>query len=214
MATARGVLKALVNLWEQQRASGKNSFEHPGKSLVVKSVMDRYERKLVAAKVTASLDRGANCPLRDVYSIQQFVEMMARLWRPVKEKGFKILESSNISTRMSLALRHQMCLRDQDIRDLDLADCFSVRVRARKGLRGVAKSVLGLVFSFKTGKSVTAGATQFSIALRHKEFARCAVGAFAFHLFQRFHVSQSNASAFCRPRSSFYFFILFFYYHQ
>ena len=188
MPTARGALKALVNLWEQQRAAGQNTNEHPGKSLIVKTVMDNYERRLVAAKVTASLDRAANCPLRDVYSVDKFVEMMAKLWRPVTDPRFRILQTTNISTRMSLALRHQMCLRDQDIRDLDLSDCFSVSVR--KSVFGHVKAIFGLVFSLKTGKTVTAGTTQFSVALRHKEYARCAVGAFAFHLFQRFHVRK------------------------
>jgi hypothetical protein len=188
MATVRGVVKALNSRWLTQRAEGWNLNEKPGKSLIVKTIVDQYERRLVSEKVTSSLDRAANCPLRDAYSPEKFVEMMARLWRPIRNVNYKILRDTNISTRMSLALRHQMCLRDQDVRDLDLADCFSVRVR--KAVRGVIKPLFGLVFSLKTGKTVTAGTTQFAVALRHKEYVRCAVGAFAFHLFQRFHVSQ------------------------
>jgi len=119
----------------------------------------------VAAKVTTSLDCAANCPLRDVYSVEKYVEMMAKLWRPIVNKKYKILNVSNISTCMSLALWHQMCLRDQDVRELDLEDCFSVRVQ--KSSCGVLKPIFGLVFSLKTGKTVTAGTTQFSVALHH-----------------------------------------------
>ena len=189
MPTVRGVVKALVSEWEKQRAQGFNKYEHPGRSLIVKTIMAQYERRLIQVKITASLDRAANCPLRDVYSVDKYVEMMAKLWRPVINKKYRALRDTHIATRMSIALRHQMVLRDQDVRDLDLADCFSVSVH--KSVRGVLSPIFGLVFSYRTGKSVTGGTTQFAVALRHREYARCAVGAFAFHLFERFHVSYS-----------------------
>lgn len=146
----------------------------------------------MAAKVTASLDHAANCPLRDVYLVKKYVEMMAKLWHPIVNKKYTILCVSNISTCMSLALQYQMCLCDQDIRELDLADCFLVHVQ--KSSHGVLKSIFGLVFSLKTGKTITAGTTQFSVALHHQEYAQCAVGAFAFHLFDHFHVSKKEQS--------------------
>jgi hypothetical protein len=181
--TIEAVLKSMVNEWKYQKASGESFEENPNRSLVVKALKAKYHRRLVTLKLSSSLDRGVSCPLRDVYSVEKYAEMMSKLWLDDQHNDLK---GVNISTRMSLSLRHQMCLRDQDIRNLDLADCFSVQIERQQ--KGVVKRYLGLVFSLKTGKTVATGTTQFAVAMRHKEFARCCVGAFAFHLFERFHV--------------------------
>lgn len=187
MPTVRGALKALVDEWKQQKASGRTKSDHPKDSQMVKTFIDQYERRLVSEKINTSQDRGANCALRDGYSTDKFVEMMAILWRPVTDKRYSILKDACISTRMSLAMRHQMCARDEDIRNSDLCDAFTLRIRKPRQYDN--KQQIALILSLTRGKSVSTGTSQYAIALRHREFARCAVGAFAFHMFERIHVS-------------------------
>jgi hypothetical protein len=178
-------MKALVHEWTHQRAAGGNHFEKPRDSPRVVDAIAAYYRRLVVDKVSPTLDRGAYCPLRDGYSLDEFLKLMAMLWKGEYPNWNKRM--TYIRDRAAINLRHQMLLRDEDLRHLDLADCFSERVVTP--IYGTTKAINGLTFCLSRGKTLADFEKNYSLVLRHKEYLRCGVGAFAFYLFERFHVS-------------------------
>jgi hypothetical protein len=87
----------------------------------------------------------------------------------------------------SLSSRHQMLLRDQDIRNLRFSDCFHSTIQQR--LAGGKQQAVGVVFCLTEGKNVEPGELRYSCAIRHANPHRCAVSAFAFHLYSILQVS-------------------------
>jgi hypothetical protein len=84
-----------------------------------------------------------------------------------------------------------MLLRDEDIRNLNLADTFNIQtMHPAPGSRLAS----GLVFCFSRGKTNTKGVKLYATAFRHKNFLRCTVSAFAFYMLERFQVSSSSST--------------------
>jgi hypothetical protein len=93
----------------------------------------------------------------------------------------------HIRERFCMTARHHMVLRDEDIRNLKLSDTFCIQ--QRHNTHG-SQLATGLVFAISRGKTNKHRVRLFATAFRHKDFLRCAVGAFAFYMFERFHVSS------------------------
>jgi hypothetical protein len=97
-------------------------------------------------------------------------------------------ESQFIREHFSLAVRHSMLLRDEDLRRLNLADMFGYQLP--KGVGEVQTATL-LTFSMKQGKTNQNHCQEYGCAIRHYDVRRCSVGALAFYLFDRFQVMKS-----------------------
>jgi hypothetical protein len=94
-------------------------------------------------------------------------------------------DSTFIREHFSLAIRHSMLLRDEDLRRLNLADMFGYQLP--RGV-GEVQSVTLLTFSMKQGKTNQNHRQEYGCAIRHEDVRRCSIGALAFYLFDRFQV--------------------------
>lgn len=147
-----------------------------------------------------TLNPTGTCLVRDPYTERQLIAMLAFTWRqqapfpPPLEPGVKPRNAYDNSTRFPhirehfcLTVRHNMILRDEDLQHLNLADVFSVdRTRSVRG----SKRDLRLCFCIHRGKTNPTGKKMYAAAFRHKNFLPCPVGAFAFYMLERFHVSN------------------------
>lgn len=171
----------------------------PRQSKEVMGDIALYNRKLVVDRSVPTLDRGSFCSLRDGYEIPQFNLMMAQLWRGTYPNWY--LYNTHMRDRLSISWRHHLLLRDEDIRNLDVSDCFCEVVDYQ--LYGTSVPIRGLAICLRGGK-VRADKSEFSLALRHNDFGRCPVGAFAFYMFERFHVSAPSTVSLCCTTNKFY----------
>jgi hypothetical protein len=184
--TVEAVLKGITRLWVYQKndASNPSKFPKPCDSKLVHNAKESYYRRLVMDSLTSWPDRGVYCSLRDGYSVDDFIRMMVKLW-----KGFATWDrrTTLIRDRMAINLRHQAFFRDQSLRMMALSDCF--RESISTSFSGTTGKVHGLTFCLRAGKTQPDFKTDFAMVLRHKNYIRCGVGATAFCLFERFHVS-------------------------
>ncbi|KAF9112030.1 hypothetical protein BGW39_004193, partial [Mortierella sp. 14UC] len=116
------VLKALNVLWMENKDKRSYQGTKPRETKVLMAEITLYERRLVHDRAVPTLDRGSYCALRDGYEIPQFVRMMTQLWRGDYPRFLKY--STHHRDRVSISLRHHLLLRDEDVRNLDLSDCF------------------------------------------------------------------------------------------
>jgi len=89
--------------------------------------------------------------------------------------------------RLCLLARHHMLLRDEDIRNLDLANTFNIQTRHPAPGSTLAS---GIVFCLTRGKTNHKGVELYATAYRHKNFLRCTMGGFAFYMLERFQVGK------------------------
>ena len=76
---------------------------------------------------------------------------------------------------------HHMLLQDQDLRNLNFADCFCTII-PKKQYRGT-QQVIGLVFCLDKGKILKEGEVKFACAIHYESVFRCLVTGFAFLMF-------------------------------
>lgn len=183
--TVEAILKALVHECNQQKAAGENHFDKSCNAPQVVNAISAYFRKLVVDKVSPTLDRGAYCALRDGYDIEAFYRLMVTLWKGDYPKWNK--RKTYLRDRVAINLRHQMVLRDEDLRKLDLSDCFTEVITTT--LYKTPRSIPGLAICLRSGKTQADFEKNYALMFRQKDYLRCGVGAFAFYMFERFMVS-------------------------
>lgn len=126
-----------------------------------------------------------------MYNAADFLRMMDVFWELPVETGLR--------DRAAFSLRHQLFLQDQDHRHLDIADCFAESFNIT--LRGNPYKIHGMALAMRGGAILPDGNTPVAIALRHKDFRRCSVGAVAFHMLERFQVSQGRKQSFMKMKT-------------
>lgn len=114
--------------------------------------------------------------------LQTFERVMTSHGRPTTLHA----EMFNVRDRASFSLRHHMFLPDDYIRHIDLMNCFADMYTITSSRDPV--NVIGLSFCLQRGRGFLGAGTEISVALRHKDYRRCAVGSLALYLFSRFHV--------------------------
>lgn len=114
--------------------------------------------------------------------LQTFERVMTSPGRPTTLHA----EIFNVRDRASFSLRHQMFLPDDYLRHIDLMNCFADMHTIMSS--GDPVNVIGLSFCLQRGRGFLGASTEISVALRHKDYRRCAVGSLALYLFSRFHV--------------------------
>ncbi|KFH67341.1 hypothetical protein MVEG_06075 [Podila verticillata NRRL 6337] len=116
---------------------------------------------------TKASSEGSAATREAMYNAADFLRMMDVFWELPVETGLR--------DRAAFSLRHQLFLQDQDHRQLDLADCFSESFEIN--LRGNPYRIHGMALAMRGGAILPDGNTPVAIALRHKDFRRCSVGA-------------------------------------
>lgn len=145
----------------------------------VKTIIKQYGASLVYDQVQTSADRAAHCIIRDSYKIGQFIKILLDLWCST--------EKLHLRERFSIAARHHMLLRDQDLRNLNFSDCFFNIVSGTQH-RG-AQQAVALIFCLDKGKTLKDGEVKFASAMRHYNLYRCPFSAFAFYMFSKLQVN-------------------------
>ncbi|KAF9099859.1 hypothetical protein BGX27_000510 [Mortierella sp. AM989] len=182
-------LMALVHEWNEQKSTRENYSENPRNAPEVVNVIAAYLRKLVVNKVPRTF-----CSQREGYDTECFYKLMAVLWKGEYPKWNKRM--TFIRDRAAINLGHQMLLRDEEIRHLDLANCFSESVTTP--LYKTTRVIHGLSFRLCKNTPQENLDKDCSLIFRHNDHLRCGVGAFAFYLFERFQVGTLIIGPTCR----------------
>ncbi|ORZ12519.1 hypothetical protein BCR41DRAFT_101219 [Lobosporangium transversale] len=124
-------------------------------------MLKNYRFSLVYDQLQPDLTRRVDCPLRNAYSPKQFVQMLMTLWRdPIGLNR----RSANIRDHFSMAIHHQMMLRDEDIRHLRFSECFH---KTLDGPQTAYRKISSLIFRIQQGEANKSGASWYSCAVRH-----------------------------------------------
>ncbi|KAG2212027.1 hypothetical protein INT45_010435, partial [Circinella minor] len=167
-------LKAIIDLWKDQKAAGKNDHPHPrGDKLntwrKAKQISEKETRR------ANNVDRGIGT-LEDGYN---FEEMVA-----VSLYFFDRQSETEMRNRATFLLHHMMLLRGESSRFAELADLFTMHFPEE----GHSPCPV-LIFHSEFGKTTTSGNRNYFATIRHRDVCVCAFGALAFYFFYRFHVS-------------------------
>jgi len=172
--------KALMFLYDFQSERRQLDWPSPKKSKEVVDSIKKYEHDLVYDQVQTSADRAAHCVIRDSYKSGELIRILQSLWVSESDSGLREM--------FAISARHHMLLRDQDLRNLNFADCFCTTI-PKKQHRGVQNAV-AMVFSLDKGKTRKEGEVKFACVMRYENLFRCPFSAIAFFLFSLLQVNQ------------------------
>jgi hypothetical protein len=172
--------KALMYLHSFQCERRSIKWPSPKTTKELLDLLKEYERNLVYNQVQTNADRAAHCVIRDSYKPGQLIKILKTLWTSTSK--------TNLREMFSISARHHMLLRDQDLRYMNFADCFSTIIPKNQH-RGTQQAV-SIVFCLDKGKTLKEGEVKFACAMRHENIFRCPVSAFAFFLYSLFQVCR------------------------
>jgi hypothetical protein len=116
-----------------------------------------------------------------------FVRCLLDAWQqPVSES------SPAMKLHLSLAIRHAMLLRDEDLRGISYSDIF---MDPAFNVVGGTQNLVYLMASFHKGKTHKSGKLLYGVSSRHTDVRRCSVGALGFYFYDLYHVSVMLCSA-------------------
>lgn len=161
----------------------RNPFPLITGSTVIKTLFETYKQSLVYGQFGTGRDPTANCILRNSYDRNQHLRMLADTWQSIDNPALLLA----MREHFAIAARHAMLLRDEDLRNLNQSDCFFQELTDAQHL-GIQK-INALVFCLHKGKTNQSG-DAYAVAVRHADVRRCAVGAMAFYLLERWTVSH------------------------
>lgn len=174
--------KVLMFLHEFQSSRREVEWPSPKKTKEIIELIKKYEHDLVYDQVQTNVDRAAHCVIRDSYKSGELIRILKSLWSSSADSGLREM--------FSISSRHHMLLRDQDLRNLNFADCFCTII-PKKQHKGIQQA-LALVFSLDKGKTLKEGEVKFACAMRHENVFRCPFSAFAFFMFSVLQVCLQN----------------------
>lgn len=170
--------KGLSWLFEYQvQNRGGLPWPNPTHDKSFKASLKNHKHKLKYDEVNADLDRDAHCSLRESYTPAELCRVLKSLWK-----------KTTVRELFAICARHHFLFRDQDIRNLNFADCFAITAYQQYN-RGMQKELV-MVISLNKGKTIREGETRFACALRHENITRCPISAFAFYVFSLLQVCE------------------------
>lgn len=179
-------IKAVVDLYNQQKELGFNNHGHPRGS-VVKRFLDTNVKKETKRKRDEYEDRGKNT-LNDGYTNDELTK--------VNEFFFTENSISAIRNRACFLMSHAMLLRSETALGAQLPDLFCMELENQ----GVSKCI-AVVATITFGKTNKDGKIQYGSCLRHANVELCPVGAFAQYFFSRFHHEGKSFPNFTERRT-------------
>ncbi|GJJ71712.1 hypothetical protein EMPS_04069 [Entomortierella parvispora] len=192
-ATMDQALKAIVHLQTRQsnRITDPNKAEHLRKSKAIKETLSKYNNDLVIGELVNHRNWSASCGIRNTYTIDEHIRCLLDAWQqPVSET------SSSMRLHLSLAIRHAMLLRDEDLRGLNYSDIFMDPSINRIG---GTQNLVFLMANFHKGKNNQGGKMLYGVSCRHTDVRRCSVGALGFYFYDLFHVKHETLPDFDDP---------------
>jgi len=125
------VLKALCYVQDRQskRPVRPNSEADLRRSKFIHNAVEKYTNDLVIGVVVNHKDLSAECEIRNAYTTSQHIKCLLHTWsRPIS------ILSPWIREHLALAIRHSMLLRNEDLVQMNLADCFMMQISNRQYL--------------------------------------------------------------------------------
>jgi hypothetical protein len=148
----------------------------------IRKMIDRHlENDLIRGTMKGRQDKGESCKFRDSYSNVEHLRMLSYTW-----SNAGAVNAPLIREHLTIAASHAMLLRGEDLRGLAFANCFIQQIP--KG-RLDSHAVHMLTFVLEEGKTIVGERKEYAGAVRHEDVRRCVIGAFAFYVYDRFHVS-------------------------
>lgn len=192
-ATMDQALKTLVHLQSRQsnRVVNPNNASPLRKSTAIRETLSKYNNDLVFGELVNHRNWSASCTVRNAYSIDEHIRCLLDSWQqPVSAS------SPGMKLHLSLALRHAMMLRDEDLRGVCFSDLF---MDPAVNVVGGTQNLVYLMFAFHRGKTNKSGKVLYGISARHSDVRRCSVGALGFYFYDLFHVKNEPLPDFDDP---------------
>ncbi|ORZ27810.1 hypothetical protein BCR41DRAFT_418814 [Lobosporangium transversale] len=140
----------------------------PSQMKLLQTILIQHIESLHTHVVRSGGRREAGCTLRDSYTPVQFHSILMGLW--TKERHSPNMRAREYDTNyrdmFCLTARHNMLLRDEDLRNLNFADCFSTIITQRT--EG-GQQPIGLTFKINKGKTNKNNENWYACALRHED---------------------------------------------
>ncbi|KAF9271434.1 hypothetical protein BGZ88_006144, partial [Linnemannia elongata] len=115
--------KVLLRLHGFQLKRGQVSGLSPTEGSKYQEAVHKHKDSQVQQNLQSSHIRSADCAIRDSYNLTTFNDMVSYLW----EKKTQEIRDPDLNYRelFCMTSRHNMLLRDEDLRNLNLSDCFA-----------------------------------------------------------------------------------------
>ena len=179
-------IKALVDLYRfQSQVPVDNATtvpEYP-RSDAVKKFLKMIERSEYEKEREEYVDRGIGT-IVDGYSNEEYKKIAS----------YHLFQNTvpGLRNRLDHLLGDSMLLRGNHKRQMELADCFSIKLNESEGLT----ECIALVAVSRNGKTNKNGRVEYSGCLRNVEVDMCAVGAFFMYMFARFACEEEFPNVF------------------
>ncbi|KAG0276164.1 hypothetical protein BGZ96_003436 [Linnemannia gamsii] len=176
---------AIIYLWTLQttRLQQKSTVAPIRPSILIDEAIETYKRSLVSGILKAEHmqkdENGNNIRIErddttdsyattNKYSVDEHIKIMLYTWQQLVTA-----RSAGMREHFTLAVRHAMLLRDEDLRRLNIASCTVDTIQRR--LDGT-QAIMTMVFSIHGGKNSQHGYRQEGVAVRHHDVRRCSIG--------------------------------------
>ncbi|OAQ27479.1 hypothetical protein K457DRAFT_78028 [Linnemannia elongata AG-77] len=176
--------KVLIRLHGFQLKRGQVSGLSPTEGSKYQEAVQRYKESQAQQNLQSSHIRSADCAIRDSYNLKTFNDMVSYLW----EKKTQEIRDPDLNYRELFCMTswHNMLLRDEDLRNLNLSDCFASVIT--KPRHPGTQQLVSLTFKLNKGKTNIGNENWFTCCMRHEDIRRCSFSAFAFYMFQLWQV--------------------------
>lgn len=174
----------------QQATQSRSSITAPSKNQP-KAWGGRNPNSLVKKPTPTTISKSVSnsvrraCGFSEAEQSDKFMQAMTYIWQ-IRSKPCG--HSPSLRNRAAIALERQMLLDCTKSLLLDLSDSFTECFDFIH--QGSSCKVPALALCLRSKTPLPDDATPVCIALRHKDHRSCAVGALAFHMFDRFQVNH------------------------
>ncbi|KAG2216344.1 hypothetical protein INT45_013010 [Circinella minor] len=108
--------KVLMFLHEFQSTQHSIEWPSPKRTKNLIDIIKEYKCSLVYDQVQTNANRAAHCVIQDSYKSGQLIKILKSLWTANSKLGLREM--------FSISARYHMLPQDQDLRNLNFADCF------------------------------------------------------------------------------------------
>jgi hypothetical protein len=186
ISSIRGYLAAIVDLWSFQKNYGENHHPNP-RGVALSSLLASYARRENVRKRKQFIDRAAGT-LQDGYNHDKMIDLVRFCWQgwmqtETKHRKPQAVESY-LRTVVDFLLSHNMLLRGESRRKLELADLFTILL-SHEG----PTPCWPMIMIMNNGKSNPFGRLEYMGVMRHRDPLLCTMGQTAFYLFYRWNIA-------------------------
>ncbi|KAF1328728.1 Short-chain dehydrogenase, partial [Globisporangium splendens] len=166
-------VKAIVDLYQQQKSLGMNKESHP-RGVALRALVDLLKRSEVTRKREAYADRGLGTVL-DGYNVED-MKALSSFWLS-QQSGVALRD------RVDFLLGHALLARGESRRLIQFPDLLTLSL-SDEG----PQHCTPLVVIMTKGKTNQHGRVEYGAAMRCKKVLLCPMNAVAMYLFWRWHV--------------------------